>query len=124
MKFYQMKRISFFPLVGLLFGFHTDFSEVQAQTMFDKNGILCPLADNLVQFKFAGDCKILAVDDGDLADHYHVGDSMVYVLHGRAVLYIQSNGNQDNLELLAESEGLLRGSVRIRVEQEDKCVIK
>ena len=86
----------------------TDDAIVVEVNICDEAGNVCPYADNLVTFQIEGPGKILGVDNGDMADHYAWNGNKVHVMHGQAVVIIQSTGKTGKINLQAQSGDLTR----------------
>lgn len=77
---------------------------------FDKDGNLCPLADNLVNFEIKGPGKIAGVGNGNPQSHepFQVGYRKLF--HGKAMLIVRSEkGKTGNIEINAVSASLKPG---------------
>jgi beta-galactosidase len=73
----------------------------------DKDGNLCPLADNLVQFKVEGAGKIEAVDNGNAATTEPFQADHRKAFSGMALLIVRANkGQGGRIQVTATSEGL------------------
>jgi beta-galactosidase len=77
----------------------------------DKDGNLCPLAANLVQFKVAGAGKIEAVDNGNAATTEPFQADKRTAFNGLALLIVRSRAGQaGRIQVSATSEGLAAAS--------------
>ncbi len=80
----------------------------------DKNGNLCPAADNLVQFKVAGQGVIAAVDNGNAATTEPFQADHRRAFNGLALLILRSRpGRPGRIHITATSEGLAQGETEI-----------
>jgi beta-galactosidase len=80
----------------------------------DKDGHLCPLADNLVSFRVSGVGRIAAVDNGNAAtiESFHADRRKAF--NGLALLIIRSAlGQPGTIEVAASSDGLAAGHLEI-----------
>ncbi len=77
----------------------------------DKEGSLCPLADNLVQFHVEGVGKIEAVDNGNAATTEPFQADHRKAFSGMALLIVRANkGQGGRIQVTAPSDGLQAGS--------------
>ncbi len=73
----------------------------------DKEGNLCPLADNLVRFKVEGPGKIAAVDNGNAATTEPFQADYRKAFNGLALLIVRSQaGEAGKVQIAAASDGL------------------
>ena len=73
----------------------------------DKDGNLCPLAANLIQFKVEGAGKIKAVDNGNAASVEPFQASQRTAFNGLALLIVRSKAGQaGRIQVTAASDGL------------------
>jgi beta-galactosidase len=80
----------------------------------DKDGNLCPLADNLVRFTVSGAGRIAAVDNGNAATVEPFQANERKAFSGMAMLIVRSNGEAAGEILVkAESPGLAPASVTL-----------
>ena len=80
----------------------------------DKDGNLCPLADNLVKFNVTGAGSIAAVDNGNAAtvEPFHADHRKAF--NGLALLIVSSQkGQAGKIHVTATSEGLAAGTTEI-----------
>jgi beta-galactosidase len=80
----------------------------------DKDGNLCPLADNLVSFRVSGAGQIAAVDNGNAAtvEPFHADHRKAF--NGLALLIVRSAIDQPgNIAVTASSAGLADGRLAI-----------
>ena len=76
----------------------------------DKDGNLCPLADNLVRFKVAGAGTIAAVDNGNAATIEPFQADYRKAFNGLALLIVRSQAGQaGRVQITATSDGLAAG---------------
>ena len=83
----------------------TDLSFVTVEIL-DKDGNLCPNADNLVQFEVSGNGFIAGVDNGSPISLERFKDNKRKAFYGKCLVVIQNNGKSGKIELKAQSEGL------------------
>jgi beta-galactosidase len=73
----------------------------------DKDGNLCPLADNLVRFKVEGAGRIAAVDNGNPATVESFQADFRKAFNGLCLLIVRSNSGQaGRIRIMAASDGL------------------
>jgi beta-galactosidase len=79
----------------------------------DKDGNLCPLAENLVTFDVTGAGKLEAVDNGDAAttDSFHADHRKAF--SGLALAIIRAGGSPGKIQVKATSEGLATATVEL-----------
>lgn len=77
---------------------------------FDKDGNLCPLADNLIQFELKGPGEIAGVGNGDQRSYEPFQANYRKLFHGKAMLILRSVKNSSGkIEITATSNGLKSG---------------
>ena len=91
----------------------TDLSFVTVEIL-DKDGNLCPNADNLVQFEISGNGFIAGVDNGSPISLERFKDSKRKVFYGKCLVVLQNNGKKGTIKLDAVSEGLKRAHIDIK----------
>jgi beta-galactosidase len=90
----------------------------------DKDGNLCPLADNLVQFEVAGAGSIAAVDDGNAATEEPFQADHRKAFNGLALLIVRSKaGEAGKIRVVATSKDLADGRVEI-TSSETRVAVK
>ena len=78
----------------------------------DKEGNLCPLADNLVRFNVTGAGVLAAVDNGNAATTESFQARERTAFSGMAMLIVRSvNGKQGDIRVSAESDGLAAATI-------------
>lgn len=81
----------------------------------DATGTLCPYAENEILFEVSGGAKIIGVDNGDPLDLSDYKTDRRRAFRGRAMLWLQSNGNGEDVRVTARSEGLESSTINIEV---------
>ena len=84
-------------------GYDLSFVTVE---IVDKDGNLCPWADNLVHFNVEGPAFIAGVDNGCQTSMERFKDNKRKAFYGKCLVVIQNNGKSGNIRLTASSEGL------------------
>jgi len=97
----------------------TDLSFVTVEIL-DKDGNLCPNADNLVQFEISGNGFIAGVDNGSPISLERFKDNKRKAFYGKCLVVLQNNGKKGDIKLKAESEGLKHAQTIIKCAYKDK----
>ncbi len=97
----------------------TDLSFVTVEIL-DKDGNLCPNADNLVQFEVSGNGFIAGVDNGSPISLERFKDNKRKAFYGKCLVVVQNNGKSGKIELKAQSEGLNHAQTVIKCAYKDK----
>ena len=97
----------------------TDLSFVTVEIL-DKDGNLCPNADNLVQFEISGNGFIAGVDNGSPISLERFKDDKRKAFYGKCLVVLQNNGKKGTIKLDAVSEGLKRAHIDIKCASKDK----
>ena len=85
-------------------------------TVIDKDGVMVPTANNLIQFKVNGTGFIASVDSGDPLSHEPFKADKHTALNGLALAIIQSNGKKGKLVISASSAGLENMEISVVTE--------
>jgi len=93
----------------------TDLSYILIQAM-DKNGNLCPLADNKINIQLRGDGKIAGIGNGNPQSMASFQSDSVNLFYGKAMLIVQSKTTQGFIEVKATSDGLKDDKVTIKLK--------
>ena len=97
----------------------TDLSFVTVEIL-DKDGNLCPNAENLVQFSIDGNGFIAGVDNGSPISLERFKDNKRKAYYGKCLVVLQNSGKEGKIELKAESEGLKHAQTIIKCAYKDK----
>ncbi len=89
-----------------------DLSYVEVRVV-DKDGNLCPNADNLIGFELAGPAVIAGVDNGDPTNHEPFQATRHKAFHGLCLAVIRSTRTPGEIRLSATTPGLLSQPVAI-----------
>jgi len=81
----------------------------------DKNGVLYPNDEMLVEFSLTGDACIIGACSGDLTQNMGFTQSKVLTSCGRALLMIKMGHTAGNVELCATSQGLEKAQLKFKV---------
>ncbi len=83
----------------------TDLSFVTVEIL-DKDGNLCPNADNLVQFQVEGKGFIAGVDNGSPISLERFKDNKRKAFYGKCLVVVQNDSRKGKIKVKASSEGL------------------
>ena len=90
-----------------------DLSNITIEIV-DKDGHVCPNADNLVKFKIEGEGLLAGVGNGNSVSHEYFRANERKAFHGLCLAVIQSKRERGTIRLSAESEGLQAAEVVIQ----------
>ena len=82
----------------------------------DKDGNLCPTADNLVHFEVEGPAFIAGVDNGSPTSMERFKDNKRHAFYGKCLVVLQSTGEEGNVTLKAKGEGVEDGEALLVFE--------
>ncbi len=82
-----------------------DLSFITVEVL-DKDGNLCPFADNMISFEIDGTGFIAGVDNGNPTSLERFKDNKRMAFNGKCLLVVQSNAKIGNMRIVAKSEGL------------------
>ncbi|MHC4791128.1 MAG: DUF4982 domain-containing protein, partial [Planctomycetota bacterium] len=82
----------------------------------DKQGNLCPLADNLVCFKIEGSGQVACVGNGNPISHESYQAKERKAFHGLCLVVVRSTKQEGDLRLTANSEGLQSGQILLKTK--------
>jgi len=85
-------------------------------TIVDKDGIMVPDADNLMQFEVSGNGALVGVDNGNPISHESFKASNRKALSGLCLAVVQSNDKPGKITLKAVSEGLESNSIIVETK--------
>ncbi len=83
----------------------TDLSFVTVEIL-DKDGYLCPNAENLVQFQVEGKGFIAGVDNGSPISLERFKDNKRKAFYGKCLVVVQNDSRKGKIKVKASSEGL------------------
>jgi beta-galactosidase len=92
-----------------------DLSNIKIEIV-DKDGHICPNADNLVKFKIEGEGVIAGVGNGNPVSHEYFRANERKAFHGLCLAVIQSKRERGTIHFSAESEGLQAAEVLVKVK--------
>ena len=92
-----------------------DLSNIRIEIV-DKDGRVCPNADNLVKFKIEGEGVIAGVGNGNPVSHEYFKADERKAFHGLCLAIVQSKRERGTIRLSAESEGLQAVEVLIQAK--------
>lgn len=93
-----------------------DLSYITAEVV-DKNGIVCPWADNDIQFEVTGAGFNAGVDNGNQISLEPFKSNSRRAFYGKAMLIVQNNGNFGEIFVKASSNGLAKGETTVVASQ-------
>ncbi len=91
-----------------------DLSFVTVEVL-DKDGNLCPHADNLVHFQVDGVGFVAGVDNGSPTSLESFKAPQRKAFNGKCLVVLQNNGKSGKIQLTATSEGLKETSINVSV---------
>jgi hypothetical protein len=84
---------------------------------FDKDGVLCPLADNKVSFEIEGPGDIAGVDNGDPLSMEPFQADYRQLFNGKAMLIVRTRASENGtIKITATSDGLKQASAEVSSE--------
>ena len=92
----------------------TDLSFVTVEIL-DKEGNLCPNADNQVKFNVEGNGFVAGVDNGNQISLERFKASQRKAFYGKCLVVVQNSGKKGTINLKAVSDGLNADIVKIKV---------
>lgn len=78
----------------------------------DENGVICPNADNEIQFNITGG-TIVGVDNGDPTSVENMKDTKRKAFSGKCLCVVKPNSENGNIVITATSDGLTNGTITI-----------
>ena len=91
----------------------TDLSFITVEIV-DKDGNLCPNANNLVNFDVQGAAFIAGVDNGNQTSMESFKAPHRKAFYGKCLVVLQNNGDRGDIQLSAVSEGLEKAMLNIQ----------
>lgn len=82
-------------------------------SIVDKNGLVVPEADNLVEFTVEGRGRLIGVDNGDLTDHNSFKINQRNAFHGLCLAILQSDREPGEIIINAKSDKLKSSTTKI-----------
>ena len=93
----------------------TDLGFVTVEVV-DKDGNLCPNADNLINFDIDGNAFIAGVDNGCAYSMERFKDNKRKAFYGKCLVVLQNNGSKGKAKLTATADGLTTTSLTVRAK--------
>jgi beta-galactosidase len=93
----------------------TDLSFITVEIL-DKDGNLCPNADNLVQFSMEGPAFIAGVDNGSPISMERFKADHRKAFYGKCLVVVQNQGKEGGARITATSPGLKKHYVTLRIK--------
>lgn len=91
-----------------------DVAHVEVSVV-DANGVVVPMSDDLVRFTLSGPARLLAVGNGDPADHSSYQATERRAFHGRLLAMVQSTNAAGTVRVSVQAEGLEPASIDVMV---------
>ncbi len=92
-----------------------DLSFVTARVV-DKDGHVCPNADNAISFAITGAADVVATDNGDPINLESFQSKSHKAFHGLALAIVRAQDKPGSAKLTATAEGLTSASVPIELK--------
>lgn len=86
--------------------------------VLDADGLVVPIADNLITFSIKGNGYITGTDNGDPTDHHSLKKPERKLFNGKAICILQSNGKDGEMILTANSVNLKGASITLKTKYE------
>jgi beta-galactosidase len=84
----------------------------------DKNGLLVPTANNLIEFSIDGDAEIIGIGNGDPSSHEAdkciTGKWQRSLFNGKAQIILQSGKKESTIRLTASSSAVQSSTITIQ----------
>ena len=81
----------------------------------DKNGLVVPEANNLIEFSIEGPGEIIATDNGDPSNMVPFGSKERNAFNGFAIAIVRSiDGDRGTIRVTAKSNSLVKDVVEIK----------
>lgn len=84
--------------------------------LVDKDGTVCPLANQLVNFAVDGPGTIAGTDNGDENDHVSLKKPERHLFFGKALVIVQSTGKTGDIQLKATVDGLPVQTITLKAQ--------
>jgi beta-galactosidase len=84
--------------------------------VLDKDGNLCPNADNEVQFQVDGEAFIAGVDNGSPMSLERFKADHRKAFNGKCLVVVQNKGRKGRVAVKATSQGLKSGEATLEVK--------
>lgn len=82
--------------------------------VLDKDGNLCPWADNEISFQVSGAGENVGVDNGSPISHERFKSDHRKAFYGKALLIVRNNGSKGKIKVSASADGLRGCEVEIK----------
>jgi len=86
-------------------------------SVVDENGVVCPRATNKIAFTIEGAGKLKAADNGDATCLESFVDPVRSAFNGKCMAIIQSTESKGEMKLAAQSPGLAKAEISIRISK-------
>ncbi|MFZ1290068.1 MAG: glycoside hydrolase family 2 TIM barrel-domain containing protein [Melioribacteraceae bacterium] len=93
-----------------------DLSYILVEAL-DKNGNLCPLADNEINFEIIGNGEIAGVGNGNPQSYQSFKSDKIKLFYGKAILIVKSiKDKKGKIEISSKSNGLKDSAVELQAQ--------
>ncbi len=82
----------------------------------DKDGNICPNADQKITFSLTGPAKIVGVDNGDATNHESFKGKEHKAFHGLALVVIQAGHQAGDVHVTATADGLASDTAAVNIQ--------
>lgn len=86
-------------------------------TIVDKDGVVCPLAKNRIQFKTTTEGSILATDNGDATSLESFGSSSREAYNGYCIAIVKPVKTKGEITITATAEELTSSSISVKLKK-------
>jgi beta-galactosidase len=83
---------------------------------YDKDGNLCPLADNLIDISLSGPGHIAGVGNGNPQSFDPFQANQVKLFYGKAMIIIGSESKKGEIKITATSNGMIKDARQIKID--------
>ncbi len=91
-----------------------DLSFITVEVL-DKEGTICPNAENLIRFNLSGNGKVVGVDNGNPTSMERFKASERKAFYGKCLVVVKGEKRKGVIHLTAESDGLMKDAIEIEV---------
>ena len=92
-----------------------DLSFITVEVL-DKDGNLCPNADNLIQFDINGNGFIAGVDNGNQTSMERFKDTKRKAFYGKCLVVVQAGKSKNSIQLTASSPNLQKAEIKLNIK--------
>ncbi len=92
-----------------------DLSFITVEVL-DKDGNLCPNADNLIQFDINDAGNIVGVDNGNQTSMERFKDTKRKAFYGKCLVVVQAGKSKNTIQLSASSDNLQKAEIKLKTQ--------